>query len=339
MRRVGTATASRGFQCTMFSFISRTPRCGSNAPLPSICNLKHLFVLSRGERDRACPAQIGARVRDKHADAGSSPFSGKDGHGGDDVQIRPRRHIVSQLQSVIGKRDVPIKTPVTRASPPLPPAMHHAAPDPGDDADADATNGSASSDIFSASVDAARTRRADTSGGGADGLNVGTAGTTRSSSETPSPRGKGGDHAETRRHADDASSRRVDTVRGGASAHAPTAARTSRAIAHATAYLRQAANEPSVGQFYVREHCRKSVTQLARAEATVRAATRTVADHRFESKGALEAVAVMHAHGAASNTRTTRNTRAWRAPSGGPSDGGGWRRENNGVVVGTTPTV
>ena len=108
MRRVGTATASRGFQCTMFSFISRTPRCGSNAPLPSICNLKHLFVLSRGERDRACPAQIGARVRDKHADAGSSPFSGKDGHGGDDdVQIRPRRHIVSQLQSVIGKRDVP----------------------------------------------------------------------------------------------------------------------------------------------------------------------------------------------------------------------------------------
>lgn len=206
--------------------------------------------------------------------------------------------------------------------------MHHAAPDPGDDADADATNGSASSDIFSASVDAARTQtRADTSGGGAsspgarqaDGLNDGTAGTTRSSSETPSPRGKGGDHAETRRHADDASSRRVDTVRGGASAHAPTALRTSRAIAHATAYLRHAANEPSVGQFYVREHCRKSVRQLARAEATVRAATRTVADHRFESKGALEAVAVMHAHGAASNIRTTRNTRAWRAPSG-PSE-------------------
>lgn len=69
---------------------------------------------------------------------------------------------------------------------------------------------------------------------------------------------------------------------GGAmrSAHTPTAMRTSRVMDHASEFLRHLANEPSVGQYYVREHVGKSVRQLAEAEATVRAATREAAEVR-----------------------------------------------------------
>lgn len=82
-----------------------------------------------------------------------------------------------------------------------------------------------------------------------------------------------------------------------ASAHKPTAARTSRVLHHASEYVRNLAHEPSVGQYYVREHVHKSVKQLTEAEATIRAATRDASEGRFDAKGAMEAVASMHAHG------------------------------------------
>ena len=83
----------------------------------------------------------------------------------------------------------------------------------------------------------------------------------------------------------------------GPSAHKPTASRTSRVLLHVSEYVRHLANEPSVGQYYVREHVHKSVRQLTEAEATVRTATREASEGRFDAKGAMEAVASMHEHG------------------------------------------
>ena len=90
---------------------------------------------------------------------------------------------------------------------------------------------------------------------------------------------------------------RINGATTASSAHKPTAARTSRVLHHTEEYLRHLANEPTVGQYYVREHVHKSVKQLTEAEGMVRAATRGASEGRIDAKGALEAVAAMNTHG------------------------------------------